>query len=226
MRQLLLFSLLNFCWLCLHAQERDSVAIGFHFRFGKETLQVGPIYVSDQKDTLSISTFKCYVSGIRLFYADGTYITNNDHHLLDVENEETLQFKVGGNPAKSISKIVFNVGVDSLASVSGALSGDLDPTKGMYWAWQSGFINMKIEGKSHSCKTRNNEFQFHIGGYLEPHYALREIVLENPGNSRSIIVDLATLFTKIELSTTNSIMIPGKKAMEIADYSQRMFRIE
>ena len=34
------------------------------------------------------------------------------------------------------------------------------------------------------------------------------------------------LFSKIFLSETNSIMIPGKKAMEIADFSTDMFKIE
>jgi len=48
--------------------------------------------------------------------------------------------------------------VDSLANVSGAMSNDLDATKGMYWSWQSGFINLKIEGKSASCKTRKINF--------------------------------------------------------------------
>ena len=58
------------------------------------------------------------------------------------------------------SKLKFQLGIDSLTNVSGAMGGDLDPTKGMYWTWQSGYINMKIEGKSNSCKTRKNQFQF------------------------------------------------------------------
>lgn len=177
-----------------------------------------------QKDTLSISTFKCYISGIKLVYADGTSTANKDYHLLDIENAATLQFNVGGNSSKPISKITFNVGVDSLASVSGALSGDLDPTKGMYWAWQSGYINMKVEGKSHSCKTHKNEFQFHIGGYLKPHNALRTVEIKT--TKPEIIIDLASLFEKIPLSQTNSIMIPGQKAMEIANQAVQMFRAE
>jgi len=112
-------------------------------------------------------------------------------------------------------------------SVSGALDGDLDPSKGMYWAWQSGYINMKIEGKSSSCKTRKNQFFFHIGGYLQPNYAMQTIVLEtnNINPEINIAVDLEALFSKIHLSETNSIMIPGKKAMELAQMSIQMFTI-
>jgi len=98
----------------------------------------------------------------------------------------------------------------------------------MYWAWQSGYINMKIEGKSHSCKTRKNQFQFHIGGYLSPNYAKRTIEL-NYNKSTSNIdldVDLAVLFSKMQMKESNTVMIPGKEAMTIADYSTLMFQFE
>jgi hypothetical protein len=103
------------------------------------------------------------------------------------------------------------------------MSGDLDPTKGMYWAWQSGFINMKIEGKSSSCKMRKNAFQFHIGGYLKPNYAIRTIELKPINSNLEINVDIAQFFKNIQLSEINSIMIPGTKAMEIADETVKMF---
>ena len=95
----------------------------------------------------------------------------------------------------------------------------------MYWAWQSGYINFKIEGKSSSCKTRNNAFQFHVGGYLKPNYAIRTIELETKNSNFEINVDLAELFNVIKLSEINSIMIPGSKAMDIADKAKLMFTI-
>ena len=75
-------------------------------------------------------------------------------------------------------KIKFNLGIDSLTNVSGVMGGDLDPTKGMYWTWQSGYINFKMEGSSAVCPTRNHEFQFHIGGYQDPFYAMQTLELE------------------------------------------------
>ena len=62
-----------------------------------------------------------------------------------------------------MKRIYFQIGIDSLTNVSGDLDGDLDPALGMYWAWNSGYINMKLEGKSSSCKSVKKEFQFHIG---------------------------------------------------------------
>ena len=96
----------------------------------------------------------------------------------------------------------------------------------MYWAWQSGYVNLKIQGKSSSCKTRKNEFQFHIGGYMKPNYAIRRIELVPKNQNLDLIIDIAEFFFKIELSETNSIMIPSKKAMELADISIKMFKTE
>ena len=113
-------------------------------------------------------------------------------------------------------------------SVSGALAGDLDPTNGMYWAWQSGYINFKIEGNSSSCKTRKNQFFFHVGGYKKPNYSLKMITLDVliPKSTIDITINLKDFFSKINLGKTNSIMIPGKSAMELADYYSKLFFIE
>lgn len=218
-----------FFQIAVAQNEKDSLVMNLHLKFGKQDLELNKKYVSVKKDTLQIDLFKFYISSISVQYSDKTvYSQENSYHLVDIENTNSLQIPLCKNKNSVINKVVFNIGIDSSASVSGALAGDLDPTKGMYWAWQSGYINMKIEGKSSSCKTRKNEFQFHIGGYLKPNYSMRKIVLEpkNPTSSIEINVDIASLFSEIAVSKTNSIMIPGKQAMEIADYSTKMFTTE
>ena len=57
------------------------------------------------------------------------------------------------------------------------MGGDLDPTKGMYWAWQSGYINFKMEGSCSQCLATKNNFEFHLGGYQQPFYAMQTIEL-------------------------------------------------
>lgn len=93
---------------------------------------------------------------------------------------------------------------------------------------------MKIEGKSNSCKSRKNAFQFHVGGYLQPNYALRKVNLNLPTirqfanihNNINLIVDLSQIFDIISLQQNNSIMIPGQQALMLADLSKNMFRLE
>lgn len=209
-------------------QSKDSLSVNFKVKFDQFPLELNKQYITSNKDTVAISTFKCYVSNIEIQYADKTvFKQKNSHHLLDLENPKSLQIPITKKGDKIISKITFNIGIDSLTNTSGALDGDLDPTKGMYWAWQSGYINMKMEGKSPSCKTRKSEFQFHLGGYLQPYDAMRKKVINvNSNNNINIGIDVSIFLTEINLAQTNSIMIPGKAAMDLTDISTKMFYLE
>jgi len=215
--------------VALAQEKKDNVFANLNLTFREKPLELNKEYVSGNKDTLQITVFKFYISNLKLQYTDKTTYSEPDrYHLIDIENPNSCKIPIEKITDKTISKVSFSIGVDSTASVSGALEGDLDPTKGMYWAWQSGYINMKLEGKSSSCKTRKNEFQFHIGGYMKPNYAMRKVVLEpkNPNSTVEINVDMEELFSQLELSKINSVMIPGTKAMQIADYSVTMFKID
>jgi hypothetical protein len=213
----------------MHSQvKKDSLVMQIHLKFGVIPLELQKKYISTS-DTLEIETFKLYVSNIEIDFADNTRIKpKNNYHLIDIENPNSLSIPIALKQNKAITKVTFNVGIDSTASVSGALGGDLDASKGMYWAWQSGYINMKIEGKSNSCPTRKNQFHFHLGGYLKPNSAMRTVVLEatKPTETLVIAVDLEKLFSQIELSKNNNTMIPGKLAMYLSDLAAKMFSIE
>lgn len=205
---------------------RDSLILHLNLKFANELVELNKTYVSNN-DSLQISQLRFYISGIEIEYNDQTlFKQKNSFHLIDIENPNSLQIPITENQNKIVKKLSFAIGIDSITNVAGALGGDLDATKGMYWAWQSGYINMKIEGKSNSCKTRKNEFQFHIGGYLKPFYAYRKVELYPKSENLDVIVDIAALFNHLKLSDINSIMIPCKKAMEIADLYQNIFKIE
>lgn len=209
----------------------DSLFAKFNLKWNKQQLVLNNKQYS-KADSLEISVFKFYVSQFKIQFDDKSeFIQNNSYHLIDIDKPSSCTLFISKKTDKSISSISFCIGVDSLASVSGALSGDLDATKGMYWSWQSGYINMKIEGKSNSCASRKNSFQFHIGGYLPPNYAIKEVKIpisqhQILNNIIPIQVDLAKVFDSIQLSKINSVMIPGKEALKIADLSTKMFFIE
>ncbi|HKX87019.1 MAG TPA: MbnP family protein [Flavobacterium sp.] len=207
-------------------EQKDSIVLSLKLQWKENPLVLNKTYISENKDTLQLHQLKFYLSDIQLYFDDATSFSQKKYHLVDMEDLSSTSIPVCKNNTKTISKVIFSVGVDSTASVSGALGGDLDPAKGMYWAWQSGYINMKIEGSSSSCKTRKNAFHFHVGGYLKPNYALRKIVLTPQSNSLEIIMDVSVLFDNLLLSEDNSVMIPGKKAMEIADKSTKTFQFK
>ena len=177
--------------------KSDSIALHFNFKLGNEKLVLNKPYISSNKDTLQISALKFYISSIQIDYDDKTdFKQPNSYHLVDIENETSSLISITKKNNKTISRIKFAIGVDSLMSVSGALAGDLDPTNGMYWAWQSGYINFKIEGNSSSCKTRKNQFFFHVGGYKKPNYSLKMITLDVliPKSTIDITINLKDFF--------------------------------
>jgi len=223
----ILFSFLFFQGITAQ-EKKDSLSLRFDFKFGNLPLELQKKYTTSS-DTLEIDLLRFYISKVQINYTDGTsYQEKNSYHLIDIEDLKSCSIALDAFQEKKIEALTFTIGIDSTASVSGALSGALDPSKGMYWAWQSGYINMKIEGKSNSCPTRNNRFQFHVGGYLQPYCAWQTVELHPKGGGPilPIAVDLAELFSKIQLSTSNSIMIPGKRAVEMAELSTKMFQVE
>ena len=230
------------CFLLLFFSQRPPQykTIKMHFKpvFGAENLILDDKkYVTVQADTVSISTFRFYISQIQCVFDDGsTYEEPNSVHLLDAEKEESLSFDLKNVPDKPIRFVTYNIGVDSLANFSGALTGALDPILGMYWAWNTGYINAKMEGKSSSCKTKKSVFEFHIGGYLSPFNALRRVKLPcvfplipkggTVGTVEIVVVaDVEKWFTNIKLAETNSVLLPNKTAMMVADNYAQMFRM-
>jgi hypothetical protein len=215
----ILITLLPFSGFC----QKKSNSVKFIPSFGNTTVEPGKKYYSSKlNDSLSIETFRFYVSNLILLKnGKVVYAAKNKFHLIDIEKKLDIPFF-----AKNISfdAVRFNIGVDSTTNVSGAMGGDLDPVNGMYWAWQSGYINFKLEGASKVCTTRNNVFQFHIGGYMNPHVTLQTITLPVKNKTEiDIKIDLEKFLTGIDLKNTNEIMSPGEKAVTLAKLYQTIF---
>jgi hypothetical protein len=231
-RRIAFFLSIMIVLLCLSFQikvEKKDIQFVIEPRFDKEDLVLNKAkYITLKKDTISITTLKFYISNVVLEYENGTeYKEPKSVHLIDIEELNTLQFQLKKTPDLKIKKIQFNIGIDSLTTVSGNLDGDLDPSLGMYWAWNTGYINMKLEGKSNSCKTLKKDFQFHIGGYLPNQNALQEVSLMVPDNATTLHLkmDLSKWLNEISLNETNSIMIPGAKAIAMSELYKNMFQI-
>ena len=197
--------------------------------FGEKPITEDTWFITKNRDSIQFDNIRFYLSDIQFEMEDKSLIKDTvKSHLIDVFEVNTLKINFKKLDFKKIKMIQFNIGIDSLTNVSGALGGDLDPQQGMYWAWQSGYINMKIEGRSPQCKNRKNAFQFHIGGYLQPFYAMRrvEMLVNAFFTERGILkLDVSKFFENIQIASQNSIMIPCKEAMQLADYSTSMFSI-
>lgn len=214
---------LVFFWLFTYYQGIGQ-KLTFDFFWNDEKLVLGKDYALPQhKDILNFSKIKCYISNVQ-FLADDLIIDSlsKKHHLLDLSNPSSLQFN---SSQKLFNGIQFTLGVDSLTNAAGARGGDLDPTKGMYWTWQSGYINIKLEGTSQNCKGRKNKFQFHLGGFRNKQKCEQHIFIpiQQENDDVSIPIDLFELFSKIDLSNQYQIMSPGQEAKLMASWMASIF---
>lgn len=225
---LLLFLFIVF--KCAYSQPTKNIKLTIQPYFGDLEFKLNQNYhQSSINDSIQIETLKFYISGIELLDSNNViWKEKNSYHLIDFENENSQSIQLHIPKKSRISKLKFNIGVDSITSNSGALGGDLDPINGMYWAWQSGYINFKMEGTSPICETRKHKFQFHLGGYKQPFYAMQHITLpiyHLDDNTLQINFNLAPIFNSISLKETHSIMIPCKDGMNLSKVVAQLFSI-
>ncbi|MFZ4543077.1 MAG: MbnP family protein [Saprospiraceae bacterium] len=199
------------------AQSNHTVTLHFLPLWKSEGLILSKPYPTAD-DTITISQLKFYISHIQLYKDDSlVWVEKESYHLIDHESESAEKITLSILPLLQYNKIRFLIGIDSLTQNDGVKGGDLDPTKGMYWTWQSGYIHFKLEGNCRKCNARKNEFQFHIGGYSAPFNSIQSV--EYPitlGKDLEFGLDLSAFLAGFDLPALNHIMSPSAKAVEIA----------
>jgi len=222
---------IKFIFIChfvlLNAGAQNSIMVRFLPKMVNEDLYLQKEYLLD-KDTIDISQLKFYISDMSFYDLDTlVYVLKKKYHLFDLSQPTTVCLAEKLVCPIKYNHVKFNIGIDSLTNVSGAMDGDLDPTNGMYWTWQSGYINFKMEGISSICPARPKKFQWHIGGYLTPYNTLKEVSLstQDATNVVNIEVHIDKLLRTFDLSQTHQIMSPNARAVEIADQLPTIFKI-
>ncbi len=206
--------------------------------FGSSPLKLqNTLYVDAHGDSLYIDEFRFYLSSIKFSGNGASSSEMNSYHLVDAADAASQVFYVKDIAAGTYSNLDLLVGVDSAVNETGANEGDLDPVKGMYWAWNTGYIMAKLQGRSSVCKTLHHAFEFHIGGYLPPYNASRKVRLTVPklivtaGKESTLYInaDAAAWFygpEMIDLSKVNEVNMPCKEAMMVADNYSDMLTVQ
>lgn len=202
------YVLLMLCWLV--SPEFDAqVNVQFDIR--------------QTDSSLRLNLFRMYVTHIELAYADGTHYQDScPAYLLDSEDSVSLQLVLAGAPQKPVKSVHFLLGTDSLTNVSGILDGALDPIRGMYWAWNTGYINAKLEGEY-----AGTPFEFHVGGYLSPFGTSRQIsVSPEAGHPIRIALFPDHLIREAFSREIHLLLIPGENAAWLADRFYLLFQAQ
>ncbi len=224
------FTLFLICYLNSFSQNKKQFQINFEPVFSDKKLELENKYykLNNQADSIVFTNLKFYITNIKLLNNSKTiFKEKNSYHLVNLNDSNSLALQLNLPTNTKFTSIQFNLGVDSATNSKGVLGGDLDPTKGMYWAWHSGYINFKLEGKSNLCITRNNVFEFHLGGYKFPYNNIQTIVLKTINKNHNIIkVDIEKFISAIDISKTNMIMTPSKKANELSQIVSKIFSID
>jgi hypothetical protein len=211
----------------LIAAQQSQLNITFSPTFRGELLMLEKSYPF-QNDSIEFENLKYYVSNIELYYDEKKiYSLAKKYHLINSAEKKSLEINIDTKLVSTFNNIRFSIGIDSITNVSGAMAGDLDPTNNMYWTWQSGYINLKLEGKTRICPARNHFFQFHIGGYKHPYNCLQSVKL-NIKNQHLINIELPIdqFLEKIDVSKTYEIMSPSNNAKQMAAIISTLFKVQ
>ena len=206
--------------------------IQFKFYFNHQTWQEDSIYYNSAKEALQINRFMFYTSQWKAINTqDDTIELSKEHYLMNIQDGQSLKlpFQIPVN----VKKIIFNMGVDSIKNTKGIQTGVLDPAKGMFWTWRSGYIMAKLHGTSPQANTAGNRFSYEVGGFQLPYNAVRTIVLAlTPMQAHKESLIIPTHLEKwfngrqlIQISENPNCHNAGKLAMQLADNYATMFTI-
>ncbi|MFI4978784.1 MAG: MbnP family protein [Nevskiales bacterium] len=221
---------------------------GLHLRIeishvvGEAPLRLGDSYKTGAGDSWSAERLRYYLSNFRLRRADSTWFVNpqsadssRGYFLVDEADAASKQFQIGPIPEGTYSGIEFLVGVDAARNGAGAQTGTLDPARGMFWTWNTGYIFFQFEGHSPQSSDAEHALTYHTGGgadsparsvFLQFQTPV-QITAENSAELH-LYADLSRLFDgahALRPATLPTAMDP-KAAAEVADNSAGLFRID
>ncbi|MBY0543434.1 MAG: hypothetical protein K2P75_08510 [Sphingobacteriaceae bacterium] len=198
-------------------------------------------YINANGDNYTISTFKYYISNIKLSRADGTsYSLPESYYLIDASKPSSTLINLRDIPAGDYTKISYLIGVDKERNLAGAQTGALDPALGMFWTWNSGYIFVKLEGNSPQSTAVNKTLTFHIGGIVDPNNTIRTFttdfnaanplrIRENKNPQIHFLVNAGSLFQgkqKVNFANLNFTM-GGANSVIVADnYASSLFVLD
>lgn len=218
MQKIITFFLFTLYCTCLCAQHEDTNRFAIEF---------SNINYKNNNQSLSFVLDKLkYYTGCFSFYLKGKQEwIDSSYYLIDFEAENSTVIHLNIPSRLHFDDVRFNLGVDSMTNISGAFEGALDPINGMYWTWNSGYINAKIEGTIYK-EEQEIEFKYHLGGYQAPFQSVHTLSFPvRADNFLKIDVDISYLLNDINKIKKPIVMSPGKNAKILSSEFSKCFKL-
>ena len=162
----------------------------------------------------SLQTLKFFVSEPR-FFSEGEEIQllQNSAKLVDFSKQESQEWIWLYPTAQNCDSVSFKVGLSEEINTSGVYGGDLDPTTGMYWTWNTGYIHLKVEGIVQDIES--DQFSYHLGGYLAPNAAIEEVGFSLDRNQIHLEFDLLEAIKQLPIDSKLHLMQTGEESSQL-----------
>ena len=217
-RILLLLCIFCACLNVAISQTVQPIRLSFVPKINGSPILLNQHYFSTELiDSISITKLKFYISNIVMLNKEKVVYKNTGGvYLLNAEDSLNLQFDVPQN--LQFNRIQFGLGIDSVTNTSGALDGALDPLMGMYWTWQSGYINFKMEGFVGNLEQEDKKFEYHLGGYSDKNnaYQLVDLSIQSLSENLQFQMPIDIIFKSIFSEKKYNIMSPSTSAVSLS----------
>ncbi|MCZ8022576.1 MAG: hypothetical protein O9302_12980 [Cyclobacteriaceae bacterium] len=155
--------------------ENGTLKLEFDNVVGTSNLQLNTSNFAFENalgEDFKVTWLSYYISEVRLKKEDGTYFVDpvafdgsKGFYLIDEADAESHVIELKDVPPGSYTEVTFKIGVDASQMTQGAQTGPLDPSIGLFWSWNSGYIFFAMEGASPVSTAEGNALVYHVGGY-------------------------------------------------------------
>lgn len=120
------------------------------------------------------------------------------------------------------SVATIQLGIDPELQMASEFKGALDPIHGMYWTWNSGYIQLKCVGELISKTTQQEQhFELHLGGVQAPWICIYPL----SGSGHEVVFDVAIWLASIyeNQNAIPTIMQPSATSVNVFNFVKEAF---
>ncbi|SMD36817.1 hypothetical protein SAMN04488029_3084 [Reichenbachiella faecimaris] len=207
-----------------NTEETKTVTFSFEVQADDQPLVFDDKkYLTPLNQLISFERINIYVSNVQLKGSSSgdLFIETDSYHLISFDAENgTANFEITNVPATlKVHEIILSIGVDTDANTSIDHVGDLDPTNGMAWDWNTGYKFLSLEGRYFDGdEPLGEEIKMHIG--TDKNYYSRIFNVGEPVNLKEkdtfhFLVDGKAPFEHIDLSE-GTVFMNDERGDEVA----------